>query len=150
MGAARAWLFPDKKRAPEEQNRNEPERIEQIGQVRGPIGYIIRDAWQTGKAVAQKEANDSIEDHRARDEPNGDHPGPPQPDTHAGGDIERAKQERILDSARQNASVHLQIATVAVQDKSCAISGGSVYISFHGLVPTLHTVTVIPNKIRDF
>src|SRR5260370_16467741 len=137
MGAARAWLFPDKKRAPEEQNRNEPERIEQIGQVRGPIGYIIRDAWQTGKDVAQKEANDRIEDHRARDEPNGDHPGPPQPETHAGGDVERAKQERILDSARENASVHLQIATVAVQDKTCTISAGSVYISYPAFLPPL-------------
>ena len=106
----------NKKRAPEEQNRNEPERIEQIGQVRGPIGYSIRHAWEAGEDVAQEEANARIEDHRARDEPNRDHPGPPQPETHAGGDVERAKQERILDSARESARVHLQIAVVTVQD----------------------------------
>src|SRR5260370_18393259 len=101
-------LIPYKKRAPEEQNRNEPERIEQIGQVRGPIGYITRDAWEAGKDVAQEEGNDSVEDHRARYEPNREHPGPPQPETYAGGDVERAEQERILDSACKNARVHLQ------------------------------------------
>ena len=47
----RAWFVPDKERAPKEQNRNEPEWIEQIGQVRGPIGDIIGDAWETGKDV---------------------------------------------------------------------------------------------------
>src|SRR6266851_5299188 len=95
-------LIPHKKRAPEEQNRNEPERVEQVGQVRGPIGYIIRDAWEASKDVAQKEANDRIEDHRARYEPNGDHPGPPQPETHAGGDVERAEQDvAVPDLAEQ-------------------------------------------------
>src|SRR6266849_2244800 len=116
MGAARAWLFPDKKRAPEEQNWNEPEWIDQIGQVRGPIGYIIRDAWETSKDVAQKEANDRIEYHGTRYEPNGDYPRSPQPETYAGGDVERTKQESILDRACQSPWVHLLIAVVSVQD----------------------------------
>jgi hypothetical protein len=99
-------LFPGKKRAPEEQNRDKPERIEQIGQVRGPVGDTVGDAWETGKDIAQKEADNCVEDHCTCHQPNGDDPGSPQPETNAGGDVEQAKQERIFNRARERAGVH--------------------------------------------
>ena len=45
-----------KERTAEEQDRHEAERIEQVGQIRDPVGDAVCHAWKAGEDVAQEVA----------------------------------------------------------------------------------------------